>query len=298
MYNTNAVYSVTLLYIIILSNSGTLTMCITLSHSGTLLHVHYNIEPFWHANAVYSNEPFWHAIVVHYNLEQFWHANVHYNLEPFCHANAVYSTEPFWHANAVCIVMSHSGTLMLCITLNQSGTLLILSHSVTLTLCITLSQRKANARVRKPALSPTIVLTCNIIRHRLDATLCFCTMYSPVRRICKKIALLLFFFALIPFPKHQYQWHHSTLTLEFHHIDSAKYQDADWQKEHEFLLFSFCPQSIGYALLFLILMVLFLLTILDLLTKTVFVVLSFGVHWATYNCQLHIGQSNKLRSPK
>ena len=91
-------------------------------------------------------------------------------------------------------------------------------------------------------------------------------MSSPVRRICKKVALLLFFFALIPFPKHQYQCHHSTLTLEFHPIDSAKYQDADWQKQHEFLPFFFCPQSIGYALLFLILMVLCLLTIIIGLT--------------------------------
>ena len=111
-------------------------------------------------------------------------------------------------------------------------------------------------------------------------------MFYSVKRRCKKVALLLICFALIPFPKPL-----SVPTASHECHPDPRANEVDKQKQSEFVLFLLNPQSIGYILLFMGLAVVTLLTITDILLKSVFVICSLGVYCATYHCRLHSNQS-------
>ena len=113
-----------------------------------------------------------------------------------------------------------------------------------------------------------------------------------MKRIRKKFVFLLFLFALVPFPK-SFHPPESARDHEWFLVNGANFGVVDAQKELELSHKFFCPQTIVYAAFFLILLMVTLLLTLDLFFKTVFIVCSFGVHWATYCCRL---QTNTAKS--
>jgi hypothetical protein len=102
---------------------------------------------------------------------------------------------------------------------------------------------------------------------------------SPLKRARRKWTFLLLAFCSIQIPEQpppvsQYRLPTSTA-------------DVAWQKPRELPSSLLSPQSLVYGLVLLALLVLGLLSAVDLVFKTVFVVCSLAVHWATYHCRIH-----------
>ena len=100
-------------------------------------------------------------------------------------------------------------------------------------------------------------------------------MPSLVKR---RFTFFLLVFSLIQLPEQPPPTFHCRLACE----ESTWNGGSDLQLSSSFL----SPQSVCYGLVLLTLLVLGLLATVDLIFKSVFVVCSLAVHWATSNCRI------------
>ena len=112
-------------------------------------------------------------------------------------------------------------------------------------------------------------------------------MPSFVRRVRKRFALFFLVFSSIQLPEQPPPTSQYRLVCE----ESTWNGGSDLQLLSSFL----SPQSVCYGLVLLTLLVLGLLATVDLVFKSVFIVCSLAVHWATSNCR--ISRPRKLECP-
>ena len=103
-------------------------------------------------------------------------------------------------------------------------------------------------------------------------------MPSLVRRVRRRFTFFLLVFSSIQLPEQPPPTSQYRLACE----------ESSWNGGSDLQLLSplLSPQSVCYGLVLLTLLVLGLLATVDLVFKSVFIVCSLAVHWATSNCRI------------
>ena len=103
-----------------------------------------------------------------------------------------------------------------------------------------------------------------------------------MKRLRRKLTFLLLVFTSIQFPDQPVFPGEFRLAIP----ERETTQDADWREKAEKTSPFLSPHSVFYALALLVVVVLSMITAIDVILKTVFIVCTVGVYWATYSYSL------------